>query len=484
MIYLSKVCRVATFSSLLVGALSFAFAREHSKETDYAEKEGPYQIQQPLEKHSKKVGNLQQERAQYLALEKKADAEFQSTFDLDWKEANSYFRREQFYQKIMKKYQNAFAKALAVGNIADASRIRIKEAEVLVKSDILNEELRDRKRAVDLLLEAWDLGKQIGQREELWGVEGTFKWLVQQELAFKDIEKMSKERYENFRRQSDLELASAYLLEIKVASKLYPERVEELKEKFDGYCLEKKLSEKDLYPNYPPMEDDEDGSDFNRWIDLLESAEGLEALGLTDDAARVYEEAANECMAMFDEDCAAGRTHPCIFAGLCYEKIPSMKSRAKEVFTLAANSYQDLNCPEYEQMPIVFQWIYKAPRQREMALVALLLEDWEMFAGAMLQALREAVKSRDWMMEEGSDMREARQLQSYVGALISVSEVFLGADDQSVLKMKELAQTTQIADERVQKTCEVALLDIFADPKGTAILELWRRIENEELPQP
>lgn len=374
--------------------------------------------------------------AEYLVLEKEADADWEQGFQSDWVDGyGNVYREREFFRNIANRYTKAASIAMDLGHISEAVRMMEKEALVYSeKLDILP-------RSIDLILNAWKLCNQMGNRATAESFFQKLLVLADQNIASLRIEEVESE----LTSLNSMNLIGALLLKAKI----------------------------------------------------------LDVTGSSLEQRPLYEEAGQLCLDLDAEETSFGHLNAALIAGLCFEKSEKMKDQAvfsyekvlemkEDLLAIFREEGADLSGEKKIEMGF-YKLIYFAPACLQISLASLKCGKTNLFIEMIDSQVNQFISLIHLILANSKESQtsccvyEIDDCIDYMKALVHVSEICLGSDVSGLSKIKKALQEipkfnseeSQILDR--QQLIEDALLAIYMAPKETSVDEMVRRLENRDL---
>jgi hypothetical protein len=217
----------------------------------------------------------------------------------------------------------------------------------------------------------------------------------------------------------------------------------------------------------------------------LRNAALLESMN-PEGAAAEYEEAGRLCLELYARGISFGHLHPCLVAGLCFEKSAATSDRAQAAYLEICASIPDLlisvtdeeinNCP----LSIYFT----APMYREAAFASLKCGKEGLFLDLMASQTHRIISACNMLADQ--ECKEIPYLCSYLRSIINLTSEIVGPSHPVVLEMKNESEQLykNLESKGIKTACwndhqiDVDLLNIYLSDHMSVIDKLHSFTDN------
>ena len=241
----------------------------------------------------------------------------------------------------------------------------------------------------------------------------------------------------------------------------------------------------------------------HQWIDWIDEAAVLENIDL-ERASAVYEKAGRLCLTLFERDIAADGLHPCLVAGLCFEKSAATAGLVHQTYRDVLFSFKEYH--RQEIAPIrdsnsIVGFIFAAPFYLEATFASLkfgsrrifleLMRDQVHWLASLCQSFPDGLDTEnsdpDFIMSD----TQTDTLCAYLQAIINITGEIVGSHHPEYLAMQDTAANVFRSLEEKgfevsftsQLQMEANLSSIYMDWENITVKEMLRRFTDNEFPE-
>lgn len=226
--------------------------------------------------------------------------------------------------------------------------------------------------------------------------------------------------------------------------------------------------------------------EWNLWIDLINEASTLEK-HFPEKAEEKYKEAGEVLLLMAKQDVDADEYHPCLFAGMCFERNPETVARVVDTYLDVLNAFREYD-REY-LMPVrmhkniektLMPFLYSTPKFLEASFAALQIYKKRTFGEFLTDQIFWISKLAK--APELQEVEEMKYVISYAFALRTVLEEILGPSHKATKLSNEYLETLSVTDSDSYDACLADLLAIYRADPDLSVAEMRSLFEENHIP--